>query len=107
MQNQDKDIIRVRAVNGKINKISTWDSPYALWGVVVRSSVYVATPIRCQFYAGDIFPHFVLFDSVPDEKIGELDRLCYIHDKSNRHFDKCHNSAEQFNMLKKLFLARK
>jgi hypothetical protein len=73
--------------------------PVGLPGRVIRSNVYVQAPKLNLPRGNDVYPHFVMFDTVDDFKIGKLDYKCYICPKPGRHQN---NTLKNLNVPKEI-----
>lgn len=69
--------------------------PHALWGVVVKSSIFVPFMEDRISNGEDIYVHFILFDKVDDDKIGYFDHNCYLY--SGDHYHIISTAREQRN----------
>ena len=59
--------------------------PIGLPGRVIKPNVYVPAIDKNIPFGNDVYTHFIMFDSVPDEKIGYLDYNCYIYPNPGKH----------------------
>ena len=86
-KNKNIDIINIGWTHGNEYSIAKIGWPVGLPGRVIKPEVYVPGINKNIPLGNDVYSHFIMFDNVPDEKIGELDYNCYIYPKPGRHIN--------------------
>lgn len=83
-RNPNLDIINLGWRYKKQYMVAKVGWPIGAWGRVIRSNVYVPALDKNIRVGNDAYSHFVMFDNVDDDKIGEFDQDCYTYPGSSR-----------------------
>lgn len=87
IQNPKLDVINIGWTCKGTYYVSRLGWPVGLPGRVIRPSVYVPGLGKNIPMGNDVYSHFVMFDTVPGDKIGYLDYNCYVYPKAGRHIN--------------------
>ena len=79
-----------------INRGLNWP---ASWTKIIRSQKFVHFLNERIHVGEDVYQHFVLIDSIDDNRIGNFNRLCYVCPKPGRHISKISNHKNDWGKM--------
>lgn len=68
-----------------ISRRLNWPAP---WTKIIRTQKFVHFLDKRIHVGEDVYQHFVLIDSIDDNRIGNFNRLCYVFPKPGHHISK-------------------
>lgn len=83
MKNPKAELICVGCTLRGSYRMSDYRFPHGLWSTVIRSDRYVPAIDKNIQTGNDVFPHFIMFDNVDDDKIAKFNHNCYIWKEGN------------------------
>ena len=90
-QNKDYDLINIGWTNGSKYQIAKLGWPVGFPGRIIKQDIYVPGLTKNIAYGNDVYSHFIMFDNINQNKIGELDYNCYVYPKPGKH----HNHTDK------------